>query len=122
MPRTTGADGGPRSDGRLRRGLTALTAVLSVIVGATGAAQPAHSHPQPGFTQVKPVPVTAVRSHYGPARHLADAPSPKVTWPSGTAAFTSTASKAPAGSTIQAAPKSPSASKASSGATPNARP
>ncbi|MEX3101812.1 MULTISPECIES: RHS repeat-associated core domain-containing protein [unclassified Streptomyces] len=87
MPRTTGSQGGPRPDGRLRRGLTALTAVISVIVGVTGAAQPAHRHAQPGYTQVKPVPVTAVRSHYRPARHLANSPSPKVTWPSGAAGF-----------------------------------
>ncbi|WP_416974090.1 RHS repeat-associated core domain-containing protein [Streptomyces sp. 4F14] len=92
MPRTTGSHGRTaagrlRPDARLGRGLTALTAVISVIVGASGAARPVHGHPQPGFTQVKAVPVTAVRSHYGPARHLANTPSPKVTWPSGAASF-----------------------------------
>ncbi|MBP5934841.1 hypothetical protein F3K43_01340 [Streptomyces sp. LBUM 1476] len=94
MPRTTGSQGGPRPDGRLRRGLTALTAVISVIVGVTGAAQPSHSRTQPGYAQVKPVPVTAVRSHYGPVRHLANSPSPKVTWPSGAAGFSAAGSTA----------------------------
>ena len=82
--------------GSLIRGLTAMTAAISVIVGLTSTAEAVSNHRQPGLTQVKPVPVTAVRSHYGPVRHLANSPSPKVKWPSGTAAFAAAATTAAA--------------------------
>ncbi|MGQ4362621.1 RHS repeat domain-containing protein [Streptomyces sp. SAS_272] len=99
--------------GRLRHGLTALASVIAMIVGVTGAGEPAHGRHQPGFTQVEPVPVSAVRSHYGPARRLADSPSPKVTWPSGSAAFAAAATNGAAPKTSgRTAPQTPAASGA----------
>ncbi|WP_329214328.1 hypothetical protein OG352_03885 [Streptomyces sp. NBC_01485] len=102
-----------RPKGRLIRALTALTAAISVIAGVTGTAEAAPSRPQPGFTQVKPIPVTAVRSHYGAVRHLANSPSPKVTWPSGTAAFAALATN---GAAPKAAGRTGAQTPAASGA------
>ncbi|MGY4981408.1 RHS repeat-associated core domain-containing protein [Streptomyces sp. 900105755] len=89
-------------------------------MGVAATAEAAPHHQQPGFTQVKPVPVTAVRSHYGRVRHLANSPSPKVKWPGGTARFAAATSVAAPSATGRAAAHTPAATGRAAAHTPAA--